>query len=115
MSSARLVRHSMPKGGDNRLAEPRFCGAGVCKHLQVVGITDLLARVDVDEDCQCRSLLSFRRPQCISLRSVNVRSMLRSRSTPIRECITKSVSAASIRQPIAVCHSSRFCSAFGSF
>src|ERR1700674_199201 len=40
------------------LLGPRFCGVGVCKHLQVVGITDLLARVDVDEDCYCWSLLS---------------------------------------------------------
>jgi hypothetical protein len=39
--------------------------------------TLLLARVDLDEDCHCWSLLSLLRPQCISLRSVNVRSMLR--------------------------------------
>jgi len=68
---------------------------------------------DIDEHCW--SLLSFRRPQCISLRSVNVRSTLRfrARSTSMRECIRKSrPSAAAIRQPIAVCHSGRSCSAF---
>jgi len=56
------------------------------------------------------SLFSFRFPQCISLRSVNVRSMFRfkARNTPMRACITKS-------RPSAVCHSSRFCSALGSF
>ncbi len=31
--------------------EPYFRGVGVCKHLEMIGVTDLLARVDVDEDC----------------------------------------------------------------
>ncbi len=63
------------------------------------------------------SLFSFRFPQRISLRSVNLRSTLRfrARSTPMRACITKSrPSAAPIRQPVAVCHSSRSCSGFGN-
>ncbi len=30
--------------------EPYFRGVGVCKHLEIIGVTDLLARVDVDED-----------------------------------------------------------------
>jgi hypothetical protein len=38
--------------------------------LNMLGVTNLLARVDVDEDCHCWSLLSLRRPLCISLRSV---------------------------------------------
>jgi hypothetical protein len=43
------------------------------------------------DDLRYSSLLSFRFPQCISLRSVNVRSMSRfkARSTPMRACITK--------------------------
>ncbi len=55
---------------------------------------------------------------CLALFSVNVRSMLRfkARNTPMRACITKSrASAAPIRQPVAVCDSSRSCSAFGNF
>jgi hypothetical protein len=28
--------------------EPCFCGVSVCEHLEMIGITDLLARVDVD-------------------------------------------------------------------
>ena len=66
--------------------EQCFRGVGAREHLEMLGVTDLLARVDVDEDCHCWSLLSFRRPQCISLRSVNIRSTLRfkARSTPMR-------------------------------
>jgi hypothetical protein len=70
------------------------------------------------DDLRYSSLLSFRFPQCISLRLVNVRSILRfkARSTPMCACIMKSrPSAAPIRQAIAVCHSSRSCSAFGNF
>jgi hypothetical protein len=55
------------------------------------------------------SLLSFRRPQCISLRSVNVRSILRfkARSTPMRACISGPRSSAAINSAsIAACHSS---------
>jgi len=39
-------------------------GVDVCKHLEVLGVTDLLAGVDVDEDCHCWSLLGFGRAQC---------------------------------------------------
>jgi hypothetical protein len=31
---------------------------------EVIGVADLLASIDVDEDGHFRSLLSFRRPQC---------------------------------------------------
>jgi hypothetical protein len=76
--------------------KPCFRGVRICKDLQVVGIADPFACVDVDEDCRCWSLLSFRRPQCISLRSVNVRWMLRfkARNTPMRACIIKSRASA---------------------
>jgi hypothetical protein len=42
------------------------------------------------DDLRYSSLLSFRFPQCISLRSVNVRSMsrIKARSTPMRACIS---------------------------
>jgi hypothetical protein len=43
--------------------EPCFRGVDACKDLEMIGVTDLLVRVDVDEDCHCWSLLSFRRPQ----------------------------------------------------
>jgi hypothetical protein len=49
------------------------------------------------------SRLSFRFPQCESLRSVNIRSAFRfkARSTPMRACIKKLwPSAAPIRQPM---------------
>ena len=91
----------MPRLG--HFPQTMFPRVRICKDLQVVGITDLLARFDADEDCHCWSLLSFRHPQCISLRSVNIRSTLRfkARSTPMRECIMKSrPSAAPIRQPM---------------
>jgi len=42
--------------------EPRFRGVDVCEHLEMIGVTDLLARVDVDEDCHFLPLLRFRRP-----------------------------------------------------
>ncbi len=84
----------------------------------MLGIADLLARVDIDEACHSWSLLSLRRPQCISLRSVNIRSTLRfkARSTPMRACINgPRSSAAIISALVAACHSGRSCSAFGSF
>jgi hypothetical protein len=31
--------------------EPSFRGVRICKHLQVIGVFDLFARIDVDEDC----------------------------------------------------------------
>jgi hypothetical protein len=33
------------------LLKPCFRGVGVREHLQMLGVTDLLAGVDVDEDC----------------------------------------------------------------
>src|ERR1700730_4952469 len=33
--------------------EPCFRGVGVREDLEMLGVTDLLARVDVDEDCHC--------------------------------------------------------------
>jgi hypothetical protein len=37
--------------------EPCFRGVDVCEHLEMLRVTDLLARVDVDEDCHFWSLL----------------------------------------------------------
>ena len=31
--------------------EPCFRGVDVCEYLEMIDVTDLLARVDVDEDC----------------------------------------------------------------
>jgi hypothetical protein len=39
-----------------------FPRVGVGEHLEMIGATDLLARVDVDENCHCWSLFSLRRP-----------------------------------------------------
>jgi hypothetical protein len=44
------------------LFEPRFRGVGVCKHLEMFGIADFLAGVDIDQDCHW-SLFSLLRPQ----------------------------------------------------
>ena len=60
---------------------------------------------------------SFRFPQCISLRSVNVRSKFRFNAfmTPMRANIAgPSFSATSNSACMAACHSSASCSAFGS-
>jgi hypothetical protein len=40
--------------------EPFFRGIHICEHLDVVAIANLLARVDINQDCH-RILLSFRR------------------------------------------------------
>src|SRR5882724_10352618 len=56
----------------------------------MIAVADFLAGVDIDPNGCHGSLLSFRFPQCKSLRSVNTRTVLRckARSTPMRECIT---------------------------
>src|SRR6266851_4137864 len=77
----------------------------------MAGVANTISGVDIDPNGRHWSLFSFHFPQCESLRLVNVRSAFRfkARSTPMRACIMKSrPSAAPIRQPIAVCHSSRF-------
>ena len=65
------------------------------------------------------SLFNFRFPQCVPLRDeLNTRSTprLRALSMPMRACIKgPRFSAAMISVSTAVCHASRFCSAFGSF
>jgi hypothetical protein len=48
--------------------EPCFCDVQSRKHFEMIGVTDLLVRVDVDKDCHFWSLFSFRFPQCVSLR-----------------------------------------------
>ena len=91
--------------------EPSVRSFFVRKNFEMAGVANMVSGVDVNPNGRHWSLLSFRFPQCISLRSVNVRSMLRfkARSTPMRECIMKSrPSAAPIRQPMSVCHSARF-------
>jgi hypothetical protein len=42
------------------LRKPCFSSVDVGEHLQMIGVADLLARVDVDEDCHYWSLFSFR-------------------------------------------------------
>ena len=65
------------------------------------------------------SLFNLCFPQCVSLRDeLNTRSTFRLRalSMPMRACIKgPRFSAAMISASTAVCHASRFCSAFGSF
>ena len=62
-------------------------------------------------------MLALRRPQCVCFRgAANTHSMCRliALIMSTRACIgTSRPSAAPIRQPIAVCHSSISCSAFG--
>jgi hypothetical protein len=69
-----------------------FCrGVGGGEHLEVLGIANLLAGVDVDKDGH-RSLFSLRLPQWCPLLSVNSRglSAFSARTIPIRACIRKS-------------------------
>src|SRR5229473_2678974 len=98
--------------------EPCFRSVCICKDLQMVGIADLLARVDIDDVCHCWSLLSLRRPQCVSLREEsNSRTTFRFNAlmTPMRANIVgPSCSATSNSACIAACHSSASCSALGS-
>src|SRR5450631_180147 len=41
------------------LRKPCFGSVDVSKHLEMVGVADLLAGVDVDEDCHCLVPLEF--------------------------------------------------------
>ena len=58
------------------LLEPCFRGVGIREDLDVLGVANLLAGVDVDKNSHW-SLFSLRLPQCVSLRSG-----LNTRSTP---------------------------------
>src|SRR6266849_7157895 len=88
--------------------EPCFRSVCICKDLQMVGIADLLARVDIDDVCHCWSLLSLRRPQCVSLREEsNSRTTFRFNALmmPMRANIVgPSCSATSNSACIAACH-----------
>jgi hypothetical protein len=85
----------------------------------MVGVVDLLARVDVDEDCHFWSLLSFRRPQCVSLRDEsNVRSTCRFKAlmTPMRAIMVGPLCSPTRNiASTAACQSASCCSAFESF
>src|SRR4030081_605340 len=76
------------------------------EYLEMVDVANFLAGIDIDPNRCHWSLLSFRFPQCKSLRSVKNRSILRfkARSTPMRECITgPRRSAAMISASTAAC------------
>jgi hypothetical protein len=85
----------------------------------MVGVADLLARGDVDEDCHFWSLLSFRRPQSVSLRDEsNVRSTCRFKTlmTPMRAIMVGPLCSTTRNiASTAACQSASCCSAFGSF
>src|SRR5713226_7000966 len=99
--------------------EPGFRGVDICKHLEMLGIADLFACIHVNEDACHWTLLSFRRPQCVSLRDgSNVRSTLRFNALdrPMRAIMIGPLSSTTrSRASTAACHSSCICSATGSF
>jgi hypothetical protein len=88
-----------------RVSTPLIGKVRVCKHLEMVTVADLFACIDVNPDRFHWSLLSFRFPQCLSLRvESNFRSTFRfnARMTPIRANIVGPPnSATSIRLSIA--------------
>jgi hypothetical protein len=96
--------------------EPFFGGVDICKDLEMVGTANPFAHVHVDEyGCHRVILYAFVRFRLGLIGRAGL-PWCNPRSTPMRECITKSrPSAAPIRQPIAVCHCSRFCSGFDNF
>ena len=84
--------------------EPCFRGVGVCQHLEMTGVVaNMMSGIDINPNGCHWSILSFRRPLCVSLRDEsNSRSTCRlsALSIPMRACITKSrPSAAPINQP----------------
>src|ERR1700730_13301075 len=54
--------------------QPCFHGVDVCEHLEMTGVANMMSGIDINPNGCHWSLLSFGRPQCIPLRSVNVRS-----------------------------------------
>src|SRR5258705_4769855 len=52
------------------LLEPLIGSFRGCEHLEMIGMTDIMVSVDVNPNCFHWSLLSFRFPQCVSLREV---------------------------------------------
>src|SRR5450631_2701753 len=101
------------------LLEPLISKLWRREYLEVVDVANLLAGVDVNPNGCHWSLLSFRFPQCVSLRDEsNSRSMFRFKALmiPMRAIMAGPFfSATRIRHSIAACHSPRFCSALGSF
>jgi hypothetical protein len=94
--------------------------SGFDRGLEIVGVADILAGVDIDQDRSHSSLLSLRFPQWWGLRSgLNSRTLWRFKAlmTPMRASIVgpSDDSATRIKTSTAVCHSSICCSAFGSF
>ena len=122
-----------PRAGPNRQNSrwrPRAIGrpfvpmdttmSGFDRGLEIVGVADILAGVDIDQDRSHSSLLSLRFPQWWGLRSgLNSRTLWRFKAlmTPMRASIVgpSDDSATRIKTSTAVCHSSICCSAFGSF
>jgi len=96
--------------------EPSFSGVRIGEYLEVVGVANLLAGIDVDQHRHW-SLFSFRLPQWVSLRSgLNTRSTRRFNAfmTAIRAIIVGPLRATSISASIAACHSGKSDSFFGS-
>jgi hypothetical protein len=97
--------------------EPSARSFFVHKNFEMAGIANTVSGVDIDPNGRHWSLLSLRRPQCVSLRSgLNTRSTFRFNAcmTPMRANIAgPSCSATNNSACIASCHSSTSCSALG--
>jgi len=116
---ASFFDHLVAKRAGSSFLEPLFGKLWRREYLEMVDVANLLVDIDVDPNGRHWSLFSFRFPHCVSLRDeLNTRSTFRLRalSMPMRACISgPRSSAAMISASTAVCHASRFCSAFGSF
>jgi hypothetical protein len=92
------------------LLEPFVRGDRIGKHLEMIGVASMVSGIDVNPNGRHWSLLSFRRPQCVSLRDeLNVCSTCRfnALSMPMRACISGPRFSAAINSAsIAACHSS---------
>ena len=91
-------------------------GDRIGKHLQMKGLARMASGIDVNPNGRHWSLLSFRFPQCVSLRyepSVGSTFRFNARMTPIRAIMVGPLSSTTRSRALtAACHSSRSCSAW---
>src|SRR5712664_3769484 len=99
------------------LLAPFVRGDRIGKNLEIIGVASMVFGIDVNPNGRHWSLLSFRFPQCVSLRDeLNSRTRCRfnARSMPMRAIMVGPLSSTTrSRSSTAACHSSRSCSALG--